>query len=419
MTVDSLLLRGATLLPGGTDWSPRHTDLLIRAGRITAIGSEASSLSSGAEIDARRLLILPAFDNAHTHSPEVLARGRAPLSRQAAWLAEAYAGGIDALDSERIGRAVRSLGQELAQGGTTAVTDHFRQIPQHRAAVLAAVEAWRETGLRARVAVMLRDRALPPGTAAYDLSTILALATECLALGGRDVAVGLGPSAPQRCSTPLLTGLGRLVREAKSFLHLHVCETAADAASCRSLYGESAITHLDRLGLLGPATELAHCVHVDDDDLRRLAATGTVMIHNPAANLRLGSGLAPIARALTLGVRLRLGTDGAGSNDCQSMLDTVRLACLLPRNTLPEAEWPMPSSVLAMATAGARIEVGAATDLLAFDLDAPAFLDATDAELVPRLALAARETDLAFVLQGGCLAESRRRPSTFMEERGP
>jgi 5-methylthioadenosine/S-adenosylhomocysteine deaminase len=265
---------------------------------------------------------------------------------------------------------------------------------------------------------MLRDRALPSGTAAPDLPTVLALAAECLALGSPAVAVGIGPSAPQRCSDPLLTSLGRLAREARSFLHLHVCETAADADACRSLYGASAIAHLDKLGLLGPATELAHCVHVDDDDLRRLAATGTVMIHNPAANLRLGSGIAPIARALALGVRLRLGTDGAGSNDGQSMLDAVRLACLLPRNTLPEADWPLPSSVLAMATAGARIELGAAADLLAFDLDAPAFLDATDAELVPRLALAARETDLAFVLRSGRLVESHRRPSSFKEGRG-
>jgi len=413
MTDDALLLRGATILPGGTDWSPRRADLLVRAGRIAAIGSAPSG---AAEIDARRLLILPAFDDGHTHSPEVLARGRAPLDRQAAWLAEAYAGGIDALDGERIGRAIHALGRELLHGGATAVTDHFRQIPQHVAAVRAAVDAWRGTGLRARLAVMLRDRALPPGTQATDIPAILDLAAACLDLGGRGVAVGLGPSAPQRCSDPLLTALGHLVLEAGSFLHLHVCETAADAAACRSLYGESAVAHLDRLGLLGPTTELAHCVHVDDDDLRRLAATDTMMIHNPAANLRLGSGIAPVARALALGVRLRLGTDGAGSNDCQSMLDAVRLACLLPRNALPEADWPVPAAVLAMATAEARIEVGATVDLLAFDLDAPAFLDARDPELVPRLALAARETDLAFVLSRG-----RRvgRPSNFWEGRGP
>ncbi len=413
MTDDSLLFRGAMLLPGGTDWSPRRADLLVRAGRIAAIGSAPSV---GTEIDARRLLILPAFDNAHTHSPEALARGRAPLDRQAVWLKHAYVGGVDALDGARIGRAIRLLGRELLQGGTTAVTDHFRQIPQHLPAVRAAVATWRETGLRARVAVMLRDRALPPGAPATGLSDILDLATACLDLGGHGVAVGLGPSAPQRCSDPLLTGLGHLAREAGSFLHLHVCETAADAAACHSLYGESAVAHLDRLGLLGASTELAHCVHVDDDDLRRLAATGTIMIHNPAANLRLGSGVAPLARALALGVRLRLGTDGAGSNDCQSMLDAVRLACLLPRNALLESDWPAPSAALAMATADARIEVGAAADLLAFDLDAPAFLDASDVDLVPRLTLAARETDLAFVL---CRGHRVERSTNLWEGRGP
>ncbi|MDB5359433.1 MAG: Cytosine/adenosine deaminase [Rhodospirillales bacterium] len=402
MSAPSLLFRQATVLVGGADWTPRRDmDLSIRGGRIVALGRDLPALASALEIPARHLLLLPAFHNGHTHSPEAMARGRAPMSRQAEWLRHAYAGGTDALDDAALQQAVGSAAIDLVRSGTARVTDHFRQIPTRSAAVRAAATAWRATGLGARIAVMLRDRDLPPGVPAPPLPALLDLAAACLT----DPSVGLGPSAPQRCTDGLLHGLGRLARDAGSFLHMHVCETAADADACRTLYGESAIAHLDRLGLLGPATELAHCVHVDEDDLRRLAATGTVMVHNPAANLRLGSGVAPVARARALGVRLRLGTDGAGSNDSQSMLDAVRLACLLPRNALPEDDWPLPADALAMATDGARLEPDAVADLLSFDLRAPAFLGATDDELLPRLVLAAREADLTHVLCRGRLLQ--------------
>lgn len=399
----TLLFQGATLLPGGGDWVPRRdTDVLVQAGRVTAIGP-ALPLPPGAEaVPASHLLLLPAFVNAHTHSPEALARGRAPMARLDEWLAAEYAEGLDGLDAAAIRRAVLISAAEAIRGGAVAVTDHFRQIPPSVEALATAAAAWAEGGIRARVALMLRD--LPSPTAGFiPPSTEEALAICRAAMEARPMAceIGLGPSAPQRCSDALLRGMAALARDSGAFLHLHVCETAKDRADILARFGTEPVAALEALGVAGPGVEYAHCVHLSDTDLDRMAAAGTRFVHNPVANLRLGSGIAPVARARARGVDVRIGTDGPGSNDTQDMLEATKLALLLPRAGRPDAEWPDPAAVLGMATGGHRLQPGATADVIAFDLRAPAFVNTRPDEWLPRLLMATRALDLVHVMGGG------------------
>ncbi len=403
--MSTTLFRRATLLAGG-DWTARAgVDVLVRDGVIAAIGPDLPAPDDAETIAADGLLLTPAFDNAHTHSPEALARGRAPMARLDEWLSVAYQGGIDALGERGIHAAIASAAADCIRGGAVSVTDHFRQVPPRVESVRAAAAAWAASGLRARIAVLMRDGAMPDGTALPDARALLDLMRACLAESMSGVALGIGPSAPQRCSDDLLRGAAELARQAGSFVHLHVCETATDKANCLALYGISAIAHLDGIGVLGPATELAHCVHIDDDDLRRLAATGTTMVHNPVANMRLGSGVAPMARALELGVRVRLGSDGAGSNDTQSMLEATKLACFLPRASGADRSWLSPEQSLDIATGGQVLRHGAVADLLAFDLTAPGFSALSPAslldEIAARVVMAARDHDIVHVMAGG------------------
>jgi cytosine/adenosine deaminase-related metal-dependent hydrolase len=396
-----LLLRRATLLPGGAEWMPRGCDVLVADGRIAALGEGIGAPGHAEVLDASRLLVMPAFVNGHTHSPEALARGRAPMARLDEWLAAAYAEGQDALDVARIRRAVLLTAAENIRGGAVAVTDHFRQIPLSVPAVRAAAEAWAESGLRVRLAAMLRDLVSPSADVVPDTGTALRFAREVLAASPPGVTIGLGPSAPQRCSDALLAGVAELARARGAFLHLHLCETALDAERCRTRFGRAPVAHLAALGLAGPDVEYAHCVHLGDEELDLMAAAGTRMVHNPVANLRLGSGIAPVARALERGVAVAVGTDGAGSNDTQDMLEAAKLACLLPRAGRPDAEWPTPEQALAMATGGARLSPGARADLIAVDLGAAAFAGARPAELAARLLFAARPGDIRHVVAGG------------------
>jgi guanine deaminase len=397
-----ILFRNATLLAGGADWAPRPaTDLLLADGRIAATGTALLAPDGAEVIEAAHLLLLPAFANAHTHSAEALARGRAPMARLDEWLGAQYAEGEDALPAAEIRHAILLAAAECIRGGAVRVTDHFRQIPQTRAAVAAAAAAWGESGMHARIAVMLRDLPSPGRPAPPPTTEMLEVARNILRDPPPGAAIGLGPSAPQRCSDALLAGIGVLAREHGGFVHLHVCETALDATRCQDRFGQPAVMALEALGLAGPHVEYAHCVHLTDPELDRMAATGTLFVHNPLANLRLGSGIAPVARALPRGVRVGVGSDGAGSNDTQDMLEAAKFAMLLPRAGRPDAEWPTPEQALAMATGGARLTAGESADLIAFDLRAPAFVRARPGEIAARLLLAARPRDLRHVLAGG------------------
>src|SRR5262249_38865201 len=143
----------------------------------------------------------------------------------------------------------------------------------------------------------------------------------------------------------------------------------------------------------------AHAVHVTASDIDRLAATGTVVVHNPVSNMRLGSGIAPLPALLAAGVAVALGTDGAASNDTQNPWEVIKLAALLPRlGTADPQTWPSAATILELATrsghrvsglaiAGPRagtIAEGAPADLIVFDDDPLAQLDdaAPEANLV-------------------------------------
>ncbi|HZP78545.1 MAG TPA: amidohydrolase family protein [Pseudolabrys sp.] len=403
-----LLLVNADVLPGGDDWQARRADILIDGVSIAAMAPKLAAPADAQVIDASALIVMPAFINAHTHSPEMLGRALAPMAEQAEWLAVAYGDGRDALAGEDIARAIRLCAADLVRGGAVGVTDHFRQVPMRAEAVHAAAQAWAATGLDARIALNLRDRVSAPSAGpAMSTEAVLALARDLMD-ADLPVPVAPGASAPQRASDRLLTGLFALSRERASPLHMHLCETAADAAACRALYGVSAVAHLDRLGVLGPQVELAHAVHVDAGDLDIIAARGASIVHNPVANLRLGSGVAPVARALRAGVNVRLGTDGAGSNDTQSMLEAAKFALLAPRAAMSRGEWPTPEQVLRMATAGAVLAPGQPANLLAFDAAASAFLGA-ESDPAPHIVLAAREADIVHVIgRGRFLMRNRR-----------
>jgi len=160
-------------------------------------------------------------------------------------------------------------------------------------------------------------------------------------------------------------------------------------------FGRSSVAQLDHIGLLGPRLACAHAVHVSAPDIDRLAATGTVVVHNPVSNMRLGSGIAPLPAFLAAGVAVALGTDGAASNDTQNPWEVIKLAALLPRLAIADATaWPSTATILALASCGGHrvsglaaaepragtIADGAPADLLVFDDDPLAQLDQGTAE---------------------------------------
>jgi cytosine/adenosine deaminase-related metal-dependent hydrolase len=207
------------------------------------------------------------------------------------------------------------------------------------------------------------------------------------------VLLAFGPSAPHRCSDALLQALARGHRDLP--VHTHLDETAEDAQAAHRRFGRSTVSQLDHLGLLGPRLACAHAVHVSASDIDRMAATGTVVVHNPVSNLRLGSGIAPLPALLAAGVTVALGTDGAASNDTQNPWEAIKLAATLPRlGSADPSAWPSAITVLELATRmghrasglasseprAGTIADGAPADLVVFDDDPLAQLDGPQPE---------------------------------------
>jgi 5-methylthioadenosine/S-adenosylhomocysteine deaminase len=159
-------------------------------------------------------------------------------------------------------------------------------------------------------------------------------------------------------------------------MHMHVGEAKSHALQNRSVFGDSLIGRLDRLDVLGPDVSMAHCVWLDDDELDRIARSGATVVHNPASNLKLGSGVARVREMLQRGVHVAVATDGPCSSDNFNMFEALRLAGLLhTSNQVDYLDWLPARRVLRMATIeGARaagldhvvgsLEVGKAADLV-------------------------------------------------------
>jgi len=186
----------------------------------------------------------------------------------------------------------------------------------------------------------------------------------------------LGPSAPQRCTDELLKAVRKMTREHGIGLHIHVAETRTQALHAHRIYNQrSLIQHLQDIGFLGPDVAMAHGIWIPEEDLKLLSENGTSVVHNPASNLKLGSGLASVRTMLRHGVNVAVATDGAASNDSLNMFEAMKLAALIHNLTSRDyRDWISPLEAFRMGTTnGAKVcglerEIGSIEEGKAADL---------------------------------------------------
>ncbi|MDB5992121.1 MAG: amidohydrolase family protein, partial [Herbaspirillum sp.] len=230
------------------------------------------------------------------------------------------------------------------------------------------------------------------------------------------------PSNPDRCSDDALRLCAELAQRYDTGIHTHLLETKKQARLAHERYGVSSLGRLEKLGVLSDRWSCAHCCWLDDDDIALMVKSGAVAVLNPESNARLGSGTAPIPAMLKAGVRLALGTDGAGANDNLSMQEAMRTAATLHRTSLPKPQdWPSARQVMHMATIGGAAALrqpllgtlapGWLADLALYRMDTPAWLPINDP--VAQMVFAETGAAVDTVLVGGAVVLEQGRPTRF------
>ncbi|RQG94603.1 amidohydrolase [Natrarchaeobius chitinivorans] len=402
---------GRVLLPDATI---TRADVLIDqdAGEILQIGPD---LDGDETLDGSDALVTPGFVNGHCHVAMSLLRGYAddkPLEnwlREDIWPAEAQ------LTDEDI-RAGAELGVlEMIKSGTTAFADMYFEVPE----IAAAVE---EAGVRARLGHGIVTVAKDEEEAREDAETSLEIAREYDGAADGRISAAFMPHSLTTVGEEYLAEYVPRAREAGIPIHYHANETSEEVTPIVEERGVRPLAYAAEKGMLDSQDFVAHGVHVDESEIQLLAEAGTGVIHCPASNMKLASGMAPVQRMLEAGVTVGLGTDGAASNNDLSMLDEARDAAMLGKLAAEDASAVPAESVVELVTRGSadalglesgRLEQGAPADLAVIDLDAPHLTPRYD--LVSHLAYAAAASDVRHTVCDGRVLMRDREVLTLEE----
>jgi cytosine/adenosine deaminase-related metal-dependent hydrolase len=316
--------------------------LVTDGNMIVSVGpGSAPADTPGMRIDGTGCLLTPGLVNTHHHLYQWATRGMAVDSTLFGWLTELYPVWARIDEEVVLAAATAALGW-LAKTGCTATMDHHYVFPGSGGDVLGAtVAAASAVGLRfhpTRGSMDLgqSDGGLPPDDVVEDRDEILAGTQAAIERyhdpsAGSMLRIGVAPCSPFSVTGGLLTDAAQLARQRQVRLHTHLAETKDEDDYCAERFGCTPVQYLDSLGWLGEDVWLAHTVHLDDNGIARLAATGTGVAHCPSSNARLGAGICRAADLTAAGVPVGLGVDGAASNEESSLLGEVRQAALMAR----------------------------------------------------------------------------------------
>jgi 5-methylthioadenosine/S-adenosylhomocysteine deaminase len=404
-----VLLTNATILTMDAAFTLHARSALAVAGdSIVAVGPAAESYTARETVDCAGRVVLPGLVNAHTHVPMTLLRGLADDLRLDVWLM----GYMMPVEREFVSPEFVRLGTQLGcaemiRSGITCFADMY----YFEEAVAAAAA---EAGLRAFCGqTVLRFPA--PDARAYEEGLARARTFIEQWQGHPLVVPGPAPHAPYTCTAEILRECAELAAEFAVPLHVHLSETLLEVDESRRSHGMPPVPWAKKQGLFGARVLAAHCVHVDDGELRALKNAGVGVAHNPSSNLKLGAGVAPVARMRELGIDVGIGTDGAASNNDLDMFEEMRLAALLAKGIGGDPTALPAREALAMATRlGAAalhlehltgsLQPGRRADLIVLDLDrvhaVPDF-GRDPAGIYARIVYASKSTDVIDVMCNG------------------
>jgi len=361
----------------------QNAGVAISDGVIQSVGTYADldeCYVPASSLDMAGKMLMPGLVNGHTHLPMTLFRGFADDLPLMEWL-EDHIWPVEFQLTEEMLEIGAKIGcAELIRTGCTAFLNGY--FNEHVTGDTAS-----SAGLRAVLGEGFFHFPSPMFPTAEDCwKTLRTLASRYE--GSSRIRTAITPHAVFTVNPDELKTSFALAEELDVPWQIHLAESPAETAVCLEKYGKRPVELLRDLDLLTPRTTLHHCVDVTDEEIAAIAEGKTKVVHNPASNLKLCSGMAPIQKMVDAGVTVGLGTDGASSNNQLNMFRDMALAALIGKVKSNHASAVNAQTALDMATRGSaeclgwpelgRIEKGCPADIIALELSSPNLMPAYD-----------------------------------------
>lgn len=390
-----------------------NTSIYIENDKITGIGSEPSGFKADKVIDGQNKLAIPGLINCHTHSYMSFMRNVADDLSFMDWLF----GTIDPIEQQMTdedtywGACLAII--EMMKSGTTCFNDMMMNIKQTSKAI-------KESGMRAVMCRGLVGSAEDDGGRIDQHYEEMEFCKDC-----DRITFKFGPHAPYTCTEDYFRRVSDEAKKAGIGIHVHLSESVSEIEGTKEKYNCSPIEMADKNGLFDVPCIAAHCVQIDEKDMDIMAKKGVSVVTNPASNMKLGNGFAPVPEMLEKGINVCLGTDGAASNNSLNMFHEMSLLALIHKGTHKTPQCVGAKEVFKIATInGAKalgledvtgsLEVGKKADIAILDLNTPSLMPRNN--LIAGLSYSANGSEVDTVIIDGKITMEGRKILTMDEE---
>lgn len=395
----SILIKNVTL-------NREITDIYIQDGKIREIGHNLNPVANRI-IDGSLMAAVPSFFNGHTHASMTLMRGYGDDMDLIPWLEHKIWPLESKLDEEAVYWGAKLAALEMIKSGTTFMNDMYQ-----RSACVA--KAYQEMGIKARLAQTIFDH--------FDQSLAKTVQKEYKTLVDTfnfdpaliDLAVG--PHAIYTVSTEMLKWSMDFAVDHDMQFHIHLSETQYEVDQCLKQNGVRPVEYMKSIGVLNERAVLAHCLHINDDEIQMIADAGAKIIHNPASNQKLASGNKfRYQEMIEAGISVGIGTDGTSSSNNLDMYEALKLASLWAKSAYADPKILPADEAFALATTNTeaitgvktgKIEIGYAADIQLINLDLPELTPCHD--LISNLVYSANGSCVDTLISNGKIVMEKR-----------
>ncbi len=400
---------------GGARDVLRETDIYIEGTRITAMGKKPEGFLEEKVIDGKDRLAIPGLVNCHTHSYMSFMRNVADDLSFMDWLF----GSIDPIEQQMTdedtywGACLAII--EMMKSGTTCFNDMQMNIHQTTRAV-------KESGMRA---VISRGLIGSGNDEAGQMRLRQAYEERDAAADCERLSFMLAPHAPYTCDEGFMRIVSEEAKKNHMGIHVHLSESESEIEQIKEKYGCSPIEMADRNGLFDVPAIAAHCVQITKSDMEILKAKNVSVVTNPASNMKLGNGFAPVPEMLDMGINVCIGTDGAASNNSLNLFHEMSLLALIHKGVKRTPQCISAKENIRIATInGAKalglekeigsLEVGKKADIAILNLNSPSLTPRNN--LIAGLSYSANGSEVETVIIDGKITMENRKILTMDED---